>query len=60
MLSVDMSPVQWTDRRPPALTAGGIDPILEQEAAGSNPVNPDQKRSSQRVLSAARMASKIV
>jgi hypothetical protein len=27
MLSVDMSPVQWTDRPPPDLTAGRIDPI---------------------------------
>jgi hypothetical protein len=40
MLSVDMSPVQWTDRPPPDLTAGPIDPIWEREAAGSNPAIP--------------------
>jgi hypothetical protein len=40
MLSVDVSPVQWTDRPPPDLTAGRLDPIWEREAAGSNPVTP--------------------
>jgi hypothetical protein len=59
MLSVDMSPVQWTDgpSRPHRwqnrsnLGAGG-----RRFKSG----HPDQKRSSQRVLSAARMASKMI
>ena len=40
MLSVDMSPVQWSDRPPPDRTAGRIDLIWEQAAAGSNPAIP--------------------
>jgi len=40
MLSVGMSPVQWTDKTPPDLLAGGPHLIWEQEAAGSNPAIP--------------------
>jgi hypothetical protein len=40
MLSVGMSPVQWTDKTSPDLPAGGPDLIWEQEAAGSNPAIP--------------------
>jgi len=40
MVSVGMSPVQWTDRAPPDIPAGGLDLIWEQEAAGSNPAIP--------------------
>ena len=44
MLSVGMSPVQWTDRTPPDLPADGLDLIWEQEAAGSNPAIPTGQR----------------
>jgi hypothetical protein len=44
MLSIGMSPVQWTDRTPPGLLAGGLDLIWEQEAAGSNPAIPTRHR----------------
>ena len=44
MLSVDMSPVQWTDRPFQTSSAGRMDPIWEQEAAGSNPVTPTMIR----------------
>jgi hypothetical protein len=40
MRSVGVSPVQWTDRTPPDLSADGLDLIWEQEAAGSNPAIP--------------------
>ena len=40
MLFVGMSPVQWSDRTSPDPTAGWLDLIWEQEAAGSNPAIP--------------------
>src|SRR5262245_50416893 len=40
MLSVGMSPGQWTGRTPPDLSAVGLNLIWEQEAAGSNPAIP--------------------
>ena len=40
MLSVGMSPVQWPDKTPPDLPAGGLDLIWEQEVPGSNPGIP--------------------